>query len=136
MNDVTMKATVFAKKLRTQLAKDRKMRVTALRRYDIMVDVWRKMMKAWLRATAEARVNEITKKDLKEHTGRYHRNVPFNTEAFFRGAPEPPKFPSDERIRDIQRALHHIAITGQATIKVSESDTKKYFGEDEEDEDC
>ena len=133
MNDTTMKSTVYAKKLRTRLALLKKQRVVELKKYDAEVMVWRRAMVAWLSANGAARVVGITKQELEDYCGRYRRPIPFDQEKFFKDAPLPPRFPSNGRIQDIMRVLRHLAITGQATVKVSPSDTQKLFGVEDED---
>lgn len=134
METVTMKATVFAKKLRTRLAHLRKQREMLLKTYDADVHRWRQAMTAWLLASGPNKVRGITKEELQGNRGRYSRAIPFDLETFFAGMPQAPKFPSDQQIRAVQSALRHLDITGQSTIKVSEVDTRKLFGDPEEDD--
>jgi hypothetical protein len=130
--ETTMKTVVYAKKLRAELAKLRKKRVIDIAMYDDAVAKWRTALWKWVDREAFERVKQISKRELTER--RYETNCAgFDTRGFFIGAPRPPKYPSDQRIRDIQRMLHHLGITGQSTVRVNDEDTKKYFGADAED---
>ena len=134
MESVTIKATVYAKKLREHLAVLKKKRIIDLKKYNTDVDTWRKDLHKWIDREAYDIITKIANSELQDVDRRYARNeAGFDTMRFFIGAPKPPVYPSDKAIRSIQSQLRHIAITGQNTIKVSESDTKQFFGDEEDD---
>jgi len=127
--ETRIKTTVYAKNLRARLTELRKEHEAAKKKYTKDLAAWREALKEWIGLHTHNRVASISRTDLKS---RYRGNHGFSTDEFFNGAPKPPTYPSDERIRAVQKALHYLAVTGQTEVRVSSDDVEKFFDKDED----
>lgn len=127
--ETRIKTTVYAKNLRARLTELRKEHEAAKKKFDKNLATWRSDTKTWLKVHGEQRVDAITRTELKD---RYRNSRGFNIETFFSGAPKPPTYPSDQRVRAVQKALHYLAVTGQTEVRVSSDDVEKFFDKDED----
>ncbi len=125
-----IKATTFAAKLRKRLAELKSKRQKDLDAHSSAVEQWRKDMETWITAHLKKRVAAINVSALRKCESRYGDGPHFDKSAFFAGAPETPKYPSDEKVRKIQSLLRHIGITGQETVQVSTDEVDALFGDD------
>ncbi|MDA4131743.1 MAG: hypothetical protein OK454_01270 [Thaumarchaeota archaeon] len=126
--ETRMKTTVYAKNLRARLTELRTEYEAAKKKYTKDLATWREELKNWLAMNGRGRVDSISRTELKD---RYRGTQGFDTQIFFSGAPKPPTYPSDARIRAVQKALHYLAVTGQTEVKVSSDDVEKFFDKDE-----
>lgn len=134
--ETKVKTTVYAKKLREHRAKLMKERAVELKKYETALAGWRTALVRWTQDNAAERVRRINRTELKNcERSNYHDRPGFDTGMFFYGAPKPPKFPSDQQIRDIANVLRHLGITGQTDVRVSTSDVAKLMGEGKYEED-
>lgn len=127
MFETTMKAVVLAKKLRARLAEIKKTRPAKLKAYDVAVAKWKRDMITWTKSAVETRVMAITKAELQANEGRYRYSIGFDAGSFFKGAPQPPRFPDDKQQRAIQRLLRQLAITGQETVRFTGKEVEELF---------
>ena len=127
--ETRMKTTVYTKNLRARLTELRTEYEAAKKKYTKDLATWREELKNWLAMNGRGRVDSISRTELKN---RYRGTQGFDTSLFFSGAPKPPTYPSDARIRAVQKALHYLAVTGQTEVKVSSDDVEKFFDKDED----
>ena len=127
--ETRIKTTVYAKNLRARLIELRKEYEAAKKKYGADLLAWRLSLKRWLREQGDIRVEGISRTELKD---RYRNSTGFDTQVFFSGAPKPPTYPSDDRVRAVQKALHYLAVTGQTEVRVSSDDVEKFFDKDED----
>lgn len=127
--ETRIKTTVYAKNLRARLTELRTEHEAAKKKYTKDLAVWREALKQWIGLHTYNRVASISRTELKD---RYRGTQGFDTQIFFSGAPKPPTYPSDARIRAVQKALHYLAVTGQTEVKVSSDDVEKFFDKDED----
>jgi hypothetical protein len=127
--ETTMKTTVYAKKLRARMAELQKKQAANTKKFHRDVATWKLALAKWLRTEAPTLAEKITIGDVTGRGG-YHRNQPFN--AILEKAPQAPSQPDDRRIGQIRGFLRTLAITGQSTVRVSQSDVDKYFGDADE----
>ncbi len=131
-----MSAIKLANKLRVKLKILKAARPGEIAKYRRALTAWRRDMAAWIEAHGKARVMKISDTELREHDERYrytgYADLPaFNHVQFFDGAPRTPLYPkaSREKIAAIQKALRHLAITGQKTVKVDSEMIEKFFND-------
>ena len=129
MLETKIKATVYAAKLRTHLAKLRKERPGKLKQYEAAVEHWRDEIAKWLASTGVSRIAKIK---LSKKAEPYGGRLMFSAYDLFEGAPVPPEYPDDRQIRDIQSVLRHLGITGQEHVTVSTSDVTRLLGSESE----
>lgn len=130
--ETTIKTTVYAKKLRTRLKTLKEERGAARAAFVKATVKWPRDFVVWVKANA---VGRALNAKVSSYEGRRNWNsnkLGFDYEVFFAGAPEPPTLADDDQIRAIQGLLRHLAITGQATVRLTTSDVSKYFGDGKE----
>lgn len=134
MSEPKMKTTVYAKKLKKRLFELKAERVKALKKFEVDVAAWRKAMLAWVRDTAVVKVNQIKTVEIKD---KYRRSdTPgFNTVKYFEGSPQPPIYPNDKLIRDIQRKIQYLAIIHLTEVYVGEDEVGRFFSGADADDD-
>jgi hypothetical protein len=130
MLDTQMNAAAFAKKLRARQAALKIQHKRDLAKYAQDFEVWKAALARFLTHDARKNVERIFRSQIDKDRYRdsYWKNV------VLAGCPEPPKKPTDEVIRKIMTALHHIAITGQKTVRVTSDEVEKYFGDNGEED--
>lgn len=127
--ETTMKVAVLSKKLRARLGVLKKERTKLLAEYDKKFEAWKRDVAKWLREVPADRVASVKKSEV--NGGRWSRGeLPARV---FAGQPSPPSFPSDELIQKIHKTLRYVAVTGQATIRVSPHDVEEWFGKGDND---
>ncbi|HET9045062.1 MAG TPA: hypothetical protein VFN70_18030 [Burkholderiales bacterium] len=133
--ETVMKTDVLVKKLKARQATLKANRVKALASYDVLFEKWKRDVAKWVTTTVPERVKDVKKGDLDDrgHYGsRCCSGLPSHV---FRGIPEPPKKPTDDAIKSIQKTLRFIAITDQKTMQVDDRDLKQWgFSGAEDDE--
>ena|ERR1700722_14471090 len=127
--ETTVKSTVYAKKLREHLKKLKQDYAKDMEAYDRAVELWKNVLTGWIKVNAVQRVAHISKSELQGFRGFRSHERGFDTTLFFAGAPKPPTRPSNKQICDIQNVLRHLAITGQATVRLSTADVAKLLGD-------
>jgi hypothetical protein len=133
-SDAKMKTVVYAKKLRARLKVLQDNRQKDLKKYANAVHAWRIALKSWVKDVYEARINNITNKELKD---KYRRSDQpgFDVYKFFSGAPQPPLYPTDKLIRDVQKKIQYLAIIHLTEVHVSEEEVGRFFSGADEDDD-
>ncbi len=132
--ETTVKVVPFSKRLQARLKELKAQRGPALKKFNADFTKWKQDLALWTMRNAKKKVENITIDEVRE-ARRYRDSDPgFTASHFFIGAPKPPAYPSDKPIREIQRTLRHMAITGQETMRVSSSDIEKWFPEEDDDD--
>lgn len=131
--EVTMRTLTLARMLRKRLAVLKAERKKALKKYDRDFAQWKLALAKWFRTEPATKVAQITKSDMNNSRYGYRSNgIP---DWLFKDMPQPPSKPKDEAIKEVQKAIRYLAITGTATVTPSQSQVDKWFGTEEEDED-
>lgn len=130
--EAKMNASVLAKRLRGRMALLKKDRVKALAKYDVDFDSWKREVARWLKTEPQKVIPSIRKQDLENNRYGCHTSLP---NFVFKDIPKPPKKPSDETIREIQKTLRYIAFTETKTIEVTQRKLDEWLGTDKNDED-
>jgi hypothetical protein len=134
MSDPKMKTTLYAAKLRKRLAELQTGRKKALKKYENDVRQWKLDLAVWLRTNYNNRIDAIKNSELED---KYRRSDQpgFYVYKFFSGAPQPPVYPTDKVIRDIQRKIQYLAIIYSNDVYVSEEEVGRFFSGSNDDED-
>lgn len=127
--ETTINALQWARKLRAVLAKLQKKRQSAVRAHRAAVVKWRRELVTWVRTNAERRVASLSVDSNRRRYGSDDRG--FSSSAFFVGAPPAPRLPDADHIREIQKTLRYIAVTGVKNVHVSREDVARLLGDDE-----
>lgn len=126
--ETTIKAAVLAKALKARIATLKTERSEALAKFAKDFDAWKTAARKWVVAELPKRIQAARYSDVNN---RSYRNNDLNLDdvVLLAGAPKPPQYPSDERLRKVQALLRQLAISGQATMKLSTKEFEEFFGE-------
>lgn len=119
--DLKIKTELYAKQLRARLKELKDARPKQLADYHDAVKRWRLDLARWIQENGGRRV--LDAKPVKNP--HWSDCAGFSTDDFFRGSPQPPDYPDDKVIREIQALLRQLGITGQETVTVSTEDVAR-----------
>jgi hypothetical protein len=132
MDDSSMSALLFAKKLRARQTELRARQAVASKAYAGLFEKWKKDLAVFLSKKAPAVCKTITREmvcSTDYHRGTYWRD------AIFKDAPKPPKRPNNPVIGKIATHLRRLAITGQKFVTVTTREVDELFSDEDDSED-
>ena len=94
---------------------------TELYAKQLRIKRWRLDLARWIQENGGQRV--LDAKPMKNP--HWSDRAGFSTDDFFRGSPQPPDYPDDKVICEIQALLRQLGITGQETVTVSTEDVAR-----------
>jgi hypothetical protein len=129
-----MKTVAYAKKLRARLKELQEQRKKDLKKFSADVLTWKGNLATWIKTAYGPRVDAIKVSELKD---KYRRSDQpgFDVYKFFAGAPQPPTYPKDQLVRDIQRKIQYLAIVASTEVHVSEEEVGRFFSGSDKDDD-
>jgi len=125
--ETTVKATVIASKLRARIAELKKQRAKASVSFGRLAKQWRADLVNWFK-TEGARCAALQTPAKWDGNSYGCRNI-------LDDAPKPPKAWDDTQLKRCRSLLRQIGITGQQTIRMSESEVDRYFKDKEANDD-
>jgi len=134
--ETKIKTKAYIAKLKRRLAQLKTRRERDIAKYKQAVSVWKTDMEAWLGRNARLRLVGIGIQELRKHQPRYEHDkgrVRFSTVEFFKGAPEPPVYPSDALIREITRLIGLLSLSQQDMVAISGVDIERMFSDEKPD---
>jgi len=132
--ETKIKTKAYIVKLKKRLAVLKKRREKDIARYKHDVSVWKTDMERWVRAHVNQRLVNININELRRYQPRYehergHR-MRFGTIEFFKGAPEPPMYPNDAVIREIQKLIALLSMSDAPLTTINGTDVERLFSDD------
>lgn len=124
-----MKTADLARKLRARLAVLRKVRKAALATHDKAFEAWKADLGIWLKSVSAPRALKLSKTEVYSENRYGYRSEERPPASLFHQAPRPPEPPSDKALREVQKTLRFIALTGQRSIEVTPAKLETWFGD-------
>jgi len=132
--ETTVNSLEFAKKLKKRLKELHAEKQRAQKKFQADLATWKKALDRWVISNVHDHIVRIGVKEIQDNPMHYGDSPGFDTKRFFRGAPKPPAYPNSSCIREIQKTLRLLGLTGQKMLRVSPSDIERWFGEVDGDE--
>lgn len=123
----------YTRVLKKKLLELKKEREKKIKQFAKDAAAWRRLVLEWIDLNAEVRVMAI--RDSQLHTRHYGYARRIFDDTFLKDSPQPPHWPSNERIQKIQAMLRHLSLLpGTSKIDIQTENVSDLLdGKSEED---